>query len=125
MITRAQGSFFSRKGVNSQSAVVERIPRALLHLFNGKFWVLEDYYENFLACAITVPNQVISNRKGLSVFYLLTLPDQSKYGNALLANIELQEKCDFLFIYDEADQKVVDENYGYELLETFKLYVNV
>ncbi|RMG31998.1 MAG: hypothetical protein D6732_13890 [Methanobacteriota archaeon] len=126
LIKNTQKTFYSMKGVNSHSSIVERIPRALLHLFDGKFWVLEDYYENFLACAITVPTKFPNNEQGISVFYLLTPPDSFKpnYGNILLANIELQERCDSMLVYDEGDRQTVDTKFGFELVETFKMYVN-
>lgn len=126
LITASQKPLFGVKNFPSDSSIVERVPRGLLHLFDGKFWVMEDYFENFLACAITVSVMSADGEPGTGVFFLLTPHDLSTgdYTNALLANIELQEKTDFLLIYDESQSSKINPNFGYQLLERFNLFVN-
>ncbi len=108
---------------------IERIPRAFLHLFNGKFWILEDHFENFLASAITIANEIdFHDEKSNSIFYLVSPKDvESKLQQQiLLTNIEVQLKSDHLFVYNIAYdlQDTIFSEIGYKKIISFILFTN-
>ncbi len=101
----------------------QKIPRAVLHLFPSKYWIIEDFNENVYCSMLSVK---INDTLLLFSFSVLPSMKEGTILAELIKEVVFREKFENVFLYDQSEciSMKIKETLPLELVNTYSLYAS-